>query len=41
MGCYTSQDNKNIYDGEWKDNKRHGQGQLVTNKFKYSGTFKR
>jgi hypothetical protein len=37
----TSSDFKIIYDGEWKENKKNGQGQLINNKIKYSGTFKK
>jgi hypothetical protein len=40
-GCQTSSDNQNIYDGEWLENKKHGQGQLINKKSKYSGNFKK
>ena len=40
-GTLSSNDNKYIYDGEWKDNKKNGQGQLINDKTKYSGYFKK
>ena len=38
-GSLTSEDSKYIYDGEWKNDKKHGNGQLVNNTIKYSGGF--
>ena len=38
-GSMTSEDNKYIYDGEWKDDKKNGNGQLVNGAVKYSGSF--
>jgi len=39
-GTLNSPDNKYIYDGNWKDNKKEGQGQLICGNSKYSGLFK-
>ena len=40
-GSLTSYDNKYIYDGEWKENRKNGYGQLINNKNQYSGGFKK
>ena len=40
FGTLTSSDNKYLYTGEWKDGLKHGKGQLITEKIKYSGNFK-
>src|SRR5688572_3996463 len=29
--------NGDTYDGEWKDDKRHGRGKFITSSFKYDG----
>ena len=38
-GILSSDDNKYLYNGEWKDGVKHGKGQLITEKIKYSGKF--
>ena len=38
-GTLSSPDNKYLYNGEWKDGLKHGQGQLITEAIKYSGKF--
>ena len=38
-GTLSSPDNKYLYNGEWKDGLKHGQGQLITETIKYSGKF--
>jgi hypothetical protein len=40
-GSLTSYDNKYIYDGEWRENRKNGYGQLINNKNQYSGGFKK
>jgi hypothetical protein len=39
FGTLSSLDNKYLYTGEWKDGLKHGKGQLITEKIKYSGKF--
>ena len=39
LGTLSSPDNKYLYTGEWKDGLKHGKGQLITEKIKYSGKF--
>ena len=39
-GTLSSSDNKYLYNGDWKDGLKHGTGQLITEKIKYSGKFK-
>ena len=39
FGTMSSLDNKYLYTGEWKDGLKHGNGQLITQKIKYSGKF--
>ena len=39
FGTISSLDNKYLYEGEWKDGLKHGNGQLITEKIKYSGKF--
>ena len=38
-GTLSSSDNKYLYNGEWKDGLKHGNGQLITETIKYSGKF--
>ena len=38
-GTLSSADNKYLYNGEFKDGLKHGTGQLITEKIKYSGKF--
>ena len=38
-GTLSSADNKYLYNGEWKCGLKHGMGQLITEKIKYSGKF--
>ena len=39
FGTLSSLDSKYLYTGEWKDGLKHGKGQLITEKIKYSGNF--
>ena len=39
FGSLSSLDNKYLYTGEWKEGLKHGKGQLITGKIKYSGKF--
>jgi len=39
FGTLSSFDNKYLYTGEWKEGLKHGKGQLITEKIKYSGKF--